>query len=205
MTWDSASSGGHVAYVVLLEIALEEPVYIHSGLGLLTWDSKDWLGVGSLGSIESIRGGVDMEAPDVEMTLSGVPSDYRAYLLNTIARGAVVTIRHGFHDEAAGTWSHEPELAYAGFIDTAELTDQISEDGGASVSIKVGVISAASYARRQTISRRTDANQQDLYPGDKFFSFKTDMRIPVATASGPSWFGFLGGQGSEFMNRLLHK
>ncbi len=209
MSWESESSKQSVDYAVLVEVLLDVPVRVHDGVGDLSWNSQAWVGVGHLGSISEITGGVDLDVGDIKLTMSGIPTDFRADLINLSARGKRVNIYHGFRDNAAGAWAHNPELAYAGFIANTELVDQIGADGGASVSIEVNVISALAYVRRLTIYRRSDAHQQDLYAGDLFYSFKADVSNPMATptTSNPSGAssGGAGGRGGRSLGeRVQH-
>lgn len=175
MTWDSASSEPSVQYAVLVESLLDEPAYFHTGVGALSWDGKSWLGVGHLGSISAVSSGVNIDAAETVITLSGADPDKRSELLNALARGKRVNFYHGFFDDDSGSWALEPELELAGFISSCELIDEIGEDGP-SLSVSVGVMDAAAYLRRYGVSNRSDSSHQELFPGDKFFEFRTDVR-----------------------------
>ena len=196
MSFNAAASAARAVYSVLVRVDLPTAIVrVHDGVGGLAFDGADWLGVGDLGSIGQISSGSGIEAAAVELTLSGIESDYRAELLNTPARGAPVAIYHGFRDDAAGVWSVTPEIIYSGFVDQVELADDDSEDGERTLSMTLSVLSAAAYARRLSVSRRTDAGQQTLFSGDRFFSFKTDLRASVPGAGGAGDATAVGGGG----------
>lgn len=180
MTWEDATAGRHITRALFAEIALESDIVrVHDGVGGLQWNGHDWSGVGALGAVSGISGGVDLEASDLSMALSGVPVEFRDEMLREVVRGNRVNLYQGIRDEASGTWTFEPELVHAGFIDDPEIAEGIDEQIGSFLTITVPVIAASSYMRRLTIWRRTDSDQQSLYPGDEFFAFKIDMHIPV--------------------------
>lgn len=183
-SWEGATAGkSRVAYLVLVELQLASgTVRIHDGGGTIPWNGYDWIGVGEFGTISTITAGGDLTAQGVSLTLSGVPSDYRTDLLNATSRGADVNIYHGIVSEALGGFSVEPELVLAGFVDNAKLVDG-ADDGDPTVAITVNVITAAYYARRLTMYRRSYAHQQTLYDGDRFYEFRTDLRNPMPGAS----------------------
>lgn len=192
--WDTATAPRSLVYVVMLEALFDgETARFHTGVGPISWDDAIWHGMGQLGGLSPITAGEDLEAGAINVTLSGVPSDYRAYVLNTLARGRRVNVYDALIDHATGIWSSEPELEYAGFIDRARLVDSADDGGGATVSIEVGIISAMAYVRRYTVARATLAYHQRLYPGDMFFSFKTNLRTPLPTPDGPVNGGANGG------------
>lgn len=184
MTWASATAGQHIKRALLLDMAVPsgDVVRVHDGIGALSWGGHEWLGVGQLGAVSNISGGVDMDAKDATLMLTGVPSDLRTEVLQEVARGSRVNIYQGIVNHASGGWDYEPELIFAGFVDAPAIEEEASEEG-AYLTITIPVIAASSYVRRIQIWRRTDNDQQSLYPGDKFFSFKTDMRVPIATAA----------------------
>lgn len=185
MTWESASTPASVGYLVLVELELDSgTVRAHDGVGTVTWGGHDWTGVGDFGAVSAITSGPDLSATGITLTLSGVPSDYRSDLLNAESRGAAVNIFHGFVAPGGGAWTHAPELAFAGIVSNSRLIDG-ADEGTPSVSVAVNVISAAAFARRLTVYRRSHAHQQSLFPGDLFFEFVTDVRTDIAGPSGP--------------------
>lgn len=180
MSFETESAKRHVVAVDLMEILFDdEPLRVFNGTGRLLVDDKEYLGVGDFGELGEITGGSDLEAAEVTATLSGIPSDYRSYLLNTVARGTEVNIYSAFFDEAAGDWASDIELDFAGFIGDCEQTEAIDDRGGASLSVSVTFVSAGAWARRMTVARRTDSHQRAAYPGDKFYSFLIDQRAAI--------------------------
>ena len=188
MTWETAASGSHITRALLFEMETAGgTLYVHDGIGPLSWQpptvsgAQVWQGVGFLGAISGISGGVDLDASDLTVGLCGVPTDQRDEILREVVRGKPTYLYQGLRDEASGTWAFEPELVHAGFVDVPEISEEVGEDGGAFLAITVPIIAASSYVRRLTQWRRTDSDQRQLFPNDAFFSFKTDMKVPMAT------------------------
>lgn len=198
MSWESATAPQSVKQVILVELLLDTPVRVHNGVGWKAWNEHNWGGVGQLGGISAITGGVDLNASDIQLILSGVLTTAREEILSEVARGARCNIYQGIADEVSGLWSFEPELIFSGFNDAPEIEEKLTEGGEAFLTITLPVLGAASYARRLQIWRRTDADQKSLYPGDKFFEFKTDLNVPIAAPIGggpvlPGDFNHVGG------------
>jgi hypothetical protein len=186
MSWELATAGEHVCRAILVEMEVESgALRMHDGVGHLSWDGNDWLGVGDLGSISGISGGLSVEAGDLTLTMAGIPSDYRDEVLQEVQRGKRVTVYMGIVDKASGTWAHEPEAVYTGFVNVPSVEEEAGE-GGAFLTVTIKVISAGSYVRRLQVWRRTDADQKSRFSGDRFYEFKTDMRIPIATKQNSS-------------------
>lgn len=184
-TWELATNKLHVSRGLFVELLLPGgAVRVHDGIGWLQWGDYGWGGVGSLGAISGISGGVDGAAAEMSLIISGIPTTERENVLTELARGSEANVYQGVLNESAGTWDFEPELVFAGFIDAPEIQESVSEDGGAFLTITVPVLDAASFMRRIQIWRRTDADQRTLYPGDKFFEFKTDLNIPIPAPMG---------------------
>jgi hypothetical protein len=184
-TVDDLDASSPLKPVVLVELMLDTPVRAFNGAGQIEWAEFVWTGIGDLGSISEIGGETDLDAAEVRLTLSGIPSDYRSYLLNTVARGSDLTIYEGYWDEAVGDFLLEPEAEYFGVLNESNITEAVSDEGAAEIAIELAFVSAAMWVRRYTASRRTDAHQQSLFAGDKFFSFVTDLRTSVPTPTGP--------------------
>lgn len=196
VSWDDATSPTSICRALLAEIEVfSGTVYVHDGVGPLSWNGHTWLGTGSLGQIAGIGGGVTMDAKDLTVGLTGVPSDLRDDTLNELIRGNPFNLYQGVLNRETGLWDFEPELVFAGFIDAPELQEAVDDSLGSILTIVLPVIAASSYVRRITTWRRTSADQNTLYTGDKFFDFKTDMRIPIPTPGIPG-AAAVGGAGN---------
>lgn len=185
MTWESASTGSHVTFAMLVEILLANPVRVHDGAGTIGWNGHNWLGTGKLGQVSEITSGADLDAATITLVMGGIPSQFRSDIMNEVARGSRVNFLTGFIDKASGTWSLEPSIEHVGFTDAPTIEEEEVEGLGSVLTVSVPVLSASAYARRFTTSRRTSSDQKKHYAGDKFFDFKTSMRAPIPAPGAP--------------------
>lgn len=155
-------------------------VRFFSGVGELSWNSQTWTGAGELGFVGKIDSGTQLRAGFVEIGLSGLESSLKADVLNYVARGAETFVYMGFYD-SSGAIVADPWLAYYGRLDTTDV-----EDGAGGLTIKCRIIDGVGARLRQTKRRRTDADQQEIYSGDKVFEFVADMRHPEPWGATPS-------------------
>lgn len=182
MSYESAIENADAENALLVELSLPNgAARFHMGVGVLRWGGFEWAGAGRIGSISMISSGSGLDAGVVEFGLGGLPSGVRSDLLNVSARGSPAFIYEGVRSRASGQWLAEPEMSYAGLIDSAPIADG-DEEG--KVSQTARIISATARARRLTGARRTDAHQQSLFPGDTGFASKADLRQPVQGPSG---------------------
>jgi hypothetical protein len=148
-------------------------VRFFSGVGELTWDSQTWTGAGDLGFIGKIEGATELRAGKVDIGVSGLNSTVKADALNELSRGADVYIYQGFF-ASDHTIVADPWLAFFGKVDQSAVTED-----GEGVSITISVIDGVGSRLRRTQRRRTDADQQEIYSGDKIYEFVADNRYPL--------------------------
>lgn len=157
-------------------------VYVWSGCGDLSWDSKTWVGTGHLGSISEIRESTDGAANGVDVTLSGIPSTIIAQALDGDSQGRQAKIYFGVIGDD-GTLTIDPYLVFDGLIDSSAIEDS-GETSSITVSCEKELIDNRPKARRFT-----HEDQQIDFPGDMFFEYvagMADKDILWGTASAPS-------------------
>lgn len=170
-------------------IDLPDPVYAWSGLGTITFDdsdavSRDWIGAGNIGAIDSIDESTGGSATGLKIVLfgegaEGVPSLYAQDIADQAERGATVEVYIGAI-ELGASWHSviATKLLWRGRVDKYEITD-----AGASLSVSLSAESRAIDQRRPAIKRFTDESQQRQHPGDLFFQYVSQMvEIPILWA-----------------------
>jgi len=143
-------------------------VRFFTGVGELSWDSQTWTGAGDLGYIGAIESGTDLRAGRLEVGLSGLDATVKADALNELSRGSDCYVYLGFFTSSA-TIVADPWLAFFGTLDQTAITED--DDG---VSISVSILDGIGARLRRTQRRRTDADQQEIFSGDKIFEFVGD-------------------------------
>ncbi len=141
-----------------------------SGIGDITWDGSVWTGAGSLLSVSPISETAEVEATGVTVTLSGIPSENTALVLQNTRQNKAGTVWIGFLD-ADGAIIADPAIAFSGRLDVAAI-----EDDGTSIEVSVTYESKLRDLSRPRDFRYTSASQAVLYPGDKGFEYVSDLQ-----------------------------
>ena len=95
---------------------------VWSGLGTLSWNGLDWLGVGTLGQVSSVEETLEVRAAGASFELSGVPADLLIHVMTEPLQSRPVKLWLGFMDE---NWAviPDPVLIFRGLMDTVEIRD----------------------------------------------------------------------------------
>lgn len=160
--------GSHVHIVNLVSIAFNDPVYAHSGYGVIPFNGNNYLGVGTKGAISEAKETEVLGPKSITLSLSGIDPKMLAEGLDSSNYGALVTIYEGYRQDD-GTLVEDPWVLWRGTVEYATT----SED-------REGVINLLCQHDLAVIderdgSRFTDEDQQQRYPGDRIFEFITDM------------------------------
>jgi len=140
-------------------------LYVHNGLGTYTWDSQNWLGVGDLGSISKVEEGVDVSPYAITLTLSGLDATISGAALTEDYFMHPVTVYLGVLD-SDDTLIDTPIQVWAGFMDQMNLT--VGADGGDAIQL-IAESELSRFDKSKNLMY-TNANQQQRYSGDLFFS-----------------------------------
>jgi hypothetical protein len=151
-----------------------------TGLYELSWGGITWYRSGALMSVTGISEDADLDAKNVTLTLSGIPSSILTDALTEIQRGLAAQIYLGLFEADGKTIVPNPVLAYSGRIDQPNITDS-----GDTCSISVNVENPLIDKNRPVDRRYTDADQQMDHPGDLGCSFVNAIQHYV------SYFGQL--------------
>src|SRR5579859_6702794 len=109
------------AMLVSLQFAAST-VYVWSGVGPFTWSGMTFVGVGDLGNIVTMSEGSTVEAQNVTIELSGIPSDMMTEVLTETRILGTVNIWLALFD-ANGVVIPDPILSYQGKMDKPEIDD----------------------------------------------------------------------------------
>lgn len=164
------------------------PVCVHTGVGTITYNGEDYLGVGDLGDISRVEEAAEVRPYSLQLTLSGIPPslvaiavgehyqgrDCRLYLalLDANHDGAGLMPAAGLHP-AAGLYPApagiDPIEVWRGRMDTADI------EMGETATITVTAQSLLADWQRPRIRRYSHEDQQDLHPGDRGLEFVAAM------------------------------
>ncbi|MEY2653658.1 MAG: hypothetical protein RLZZ524_686 [Pseudomonadota bacterium] len=166
---DTAIASGNVPALILIEMDFSSGfLRVNNSAVDITWNSYEWLGVGQLGSIDTIKEGAGLEAHGLSFRISGVPQanvavaltqdyqgrDCRVYLAPLTAAHAVIV---------------DPVLVWSGRLDTMDI------NLGKTATITVAAESRLADWDRPRVRRYNQEDQQIDYPDDLGFEFVPQM------------------------------
>lgn len=158
--------------ILLAELDFESgPVRAWTGYGDLVWNGKTFKGTGLFGEFSSPRESSGLRANTQIYKLNNIPSDMLAIILGERYQGRSARLWLSLLDNSTGAMIGEPYMLANGRMDAPTI-----EDNGNTGSITITAESILIDLERPRERRFTHEDQQDLYPGDKFFEFVPDIQ-----------------------------
>lgn len=156
----AAAAAEVVRPVIILDIDLSTgSIRLNSSDRDLTWNGKAYYGVGYHGAISSVEESSELQAANVSMTLSGIPTKFVTTVTDENYQGRPVTIWQGFLNDSY-TLIADPIVQFAGLI------DQLSLVLGQTATVTLTAEHKLARWERPNSRRYTDADQQAAYSGD---------------------------------------
>ena len=141
-----------------------------SGLGTINIGGNPYTGVGDLGQIGPITETTELKNTGVTIGLSGIPLTAISNALLQDYQGRPCNIYIGTGNAASQT-INTPYKIFGGQIDTMQI-----EETAETATISVKVESRLLEFNRPKETLYTDADQQDRYPGDRFFEYVPSLQ-----------------------------
>ena len=187
----TAAAASHNEPIVLVHIACDDPVYAHSGVGVITYGSTDYLGVGHLGSISAPKESNVVGPGSVTLELSGLSPNNIGTAMSSASYGDAVTIYQGYRQDD-GTLVDTPWIVWSGSID--RIGGLVGPECTVSVELQHDIAALGEISGR----RCTDEDQQNAYLGDTFFSHIADVpNLKLVWGGGTDRTGTHGGSGER--------
>lgn len=166
------------AWVLLLKLELDsETVYVHTGVGDLSWDGQTWLGVGSMANIAGFTESIDGGDNRITVALSGIPievlPDFIDEFTTQDTAGRAWTLYVAALD-SDGEVDGEASLLNSGQTGAVDMVD------GESPTVSISLVTEAALMRGVLFYRFTDEDQQSLFAGDLFCEFASDVGDDIA-------------------------
>jgi hypothetical protein len=142
-----------------------------------SWNGFSWVGMGGIVSLEAIRETTDVEAVGLKASVAGFDTSIApspvALALTSNVQGRTCKIWLGIMNPNY-TLKGNPTLEFQGYIDNLII---VEDQGTATMTINMESRFAAIL--RPNVRRYTDRDQQQVYPGDRYFEFLPQMREKV--------------------------
>ena len=161
-------NAAHLHQIVMVKLEFDTPLYVHSGIGTIVYDSNSYLGVGQFGNISNMTETEILRPTSLTLTLSGVDSNLITEALDSGDYGDTVTIYLGYRQDD-GTLVADPLLLWRGFFEFASISQ-----GDQSV-VSITVQHDLAVLNETDGSRFTDEDQKVRFSGDVGFEFIADM------------------------------
>lgn len=157
----TASESETIQPVLLVRLAFDSgAVKFHSGLGDIAYGGETYTGTGRLGAINRVDEESELSRTPISLTLSGLPTDLLAVVLNEDYQGRTATVYLGYLDLTTNQLVDDPLILYRGLMDTPTI------EQGQTMTITLSVESRFSRWDTPLVRRYNNADQQALYPGD---------------------------------------
>lgn len=165
-------AAAHVHEVVLVAFDFDTPVYVHSGIGTITYDGNDYIGVGEFGGISGVEESEQITVRPLELTLSGLDNDQYPGIdqvpisdaLDAGKYGDAVTIYEGYRNDD-GTLADDPWIVATGIFESAAISL------GGSNEVVITVQHDLARLEEKNGARYTFEDQQTRFSGDIGFAF----------------------------------
>lgn len=162
-------------------------VYVHDGVGTVTFGGNNYLGVGQYGSFDMVDENIDNVARGIKVTLSGIDTTLVPIAMDEVYQGRAATFYVGFLNDSM-QFVADPEEVWSGRMDTMSI----------SMDKNTAVISlSCEYRLRKepVLARYTDEDQRLAYSGDTFFNLTQFIpRYKATWGDKPTQFSGGGGR-----------
>jgi len=174
----------------------DNTLYLFNGVGTITPAGppanpastfpygQTFTGLGWLAKVSAIPQTTKVQAQNIVLSLSGIPSSLVSEAIGQVRITGTVTIWYGFFDQSSGALLADPAQVFSGSIDVPSLNDS----GGTS-TISLSCENTLLSLNLAPNRRFDDADQQIYLPGDLGFSFvdklsNLQLFWPAPSASG---------------------
>lgn len=152
------------APVIMAKLEFTTPVYVHTEIGSLTFESNEYIGVGNLAGFSVIPESQDLRPAMLQLQLSGIVDSYVNEALNSANYGDKITLYLGFID--AGALVGSPDVLWRG----KHQFMQVRQDETGNTAIVTAQHELASLDEIDG-GRFSDEDQQSRFSGDTAFQY----------------------------------
>ena len=176
----SANNAAEIAKAYLQPVALgqfnfDTPVYVHTGVGSITYDGNAYTGLGDFVGMSEMRESEALTPLSMTFTLSSDDAALEAEALDAGNFRDTIKVFIGYRGDD-GLLVDDPWLGWSGFYDTASVRIDLEE----SVIKVVGQHDLATLNEKAG-DRYSDEDAQDKNAGDVGLEYLADMRTTNLT------------------------
>lgn len=182
----AALANSAISPVILAMLTFKSGVvYVWSGVGLLSFNSNVYTGVGIFGKISPVSEGSDIKADGMELTLSGIGMTSLTESSSTVAANMVTEAMSDYQIGApakvwfglmsGGILLGSPYLIFSGQMDQPTIDIEAT-----TATVTLALENKLSNQLRPTARRYTSADQHLKYPDDIGFNWVNFWPLCIA-------------------------
>ena len=181
-------NAAHLHIVTLVHLAFDTPVFTHSGIGNITFNSDVYVGVGQLGAIGESRESEVLGPKQITLQLSGIDPNMIAEAQEAGRFKDAITVYEGYRNDD-GTLVDDPWIVWKGWFDYSSIT--IGDQGIVIITAQHDL----AVLNEKDGGRFTDEDHLSRFLLDVFFEFITNMATVKLQWGGKTISG--GGAGTS--------
>jgi hypothetical protein len=158
------ASAQYHTLILLGKLEFDDPVYVHTGIGHITFDGNTYIGVGNFAGVDEARESAKLGPLALDLTLAAPDPSMLAESLDSGNYGDPVTIYAAYRLDD-GSIVDDPWVVWSGWFEFASIVV------GNNNAITVTVQHDLSVLEEVGGARFTDEDQQRRYTGDRGFEF----------------------------------
>lgn len=144
--------------------------YMHSGLGTITWNSIDWVGIGQIMVLDSVKEGIGLSPQAIRLGVSAADADMIAIAMSTNYYRRACKVYLGAL--SGGALVADPTMIFSGYIEDIDVTM-----GGGQDQISITAESELIFFKRTRDVRFTANQLQSEYSGDEGFEYLESVSL----------------------------
>ena len=143
-----------------------QPLYLWTGYGSVTINSKTYVGVGNLVSVSSVEETSDISVRGATLQITGISSDALSLALNEPYQGRTATVYFGVLNDTS-TYTE----VFTGFMDKMDIAE-----GADSSLIELSIENKLVDLERPRANRFTSSHQKTRFPCDLGLDFLESLQ-----------------------------
>ncbi len=165
-TLTAAFAAGHLRAFVMADLTFRSKTeHCWTGIGTITFNGNNYLGVGALGRIGTVTESTEIQADGTTIGLAGVNPELYQECMNDIQQGLPAKLYAGVLSDT-GQIVAQPYCFFSGYVDKSTISIQPQ-----SLTIVLHLENLMSELQRAPMDRYTSADQELLYPTDSAFQW----------------------------------
>jgi len=174
--------------VIMVKLEFDTPAYLHSGIGTISFEGNDYIGVGQLGSIDGVDESADLAPAPFRLSISGIDSSFLAEGLDSGNYGDVITVYRGYRQDD-GTLVADPWIATRGKLEYTQVVR------GEQNAVQLTVQHDLALLDEISGDRWTHEDQTSKFVGDEGLEYVHEMAGVKLLWGGAERVGSGGGGG----------